>query len=439
MDIVQRVRTLGHSQATGLRKLTPPMLATITSAEAYCLTDRLSQGQVLAAFKAAAPYLGLRATVVHTVDWLFRFTDAIDWQPGARPIVWPSATMQQQALGLGPSQVKNINRHLVELGLVVMRDSPNGKRYGRRSPDGRIVEAYGFDLSPLARRFAEFQAIAQAGREERSRLQALRRRASVARNGLRQLRQAAQDAAIAGPDWDALCERAATASRHISGAPSADAAQSLVGALEQALASLQSYLQQQMTPVDAAEQDTAARLVDNDPKEPENWPHITDTNQLRYLKDTVIAHKNGAHAATVSPHPQAAPRSNHRPQQHLPAENTEADIRVTPTELTRLAPRLRTYLRRATPGWPDIVEAADWLREEMGISRMSWGEACVTMGREAAAVTVAILSTRPQAYFRQNPGAYFHGMIFKARTGELHLGRTLWRLRGQGGTQPLVS
>ena len=99
--------------------------------------------------------------------------------------------MQQQELGLGPSQVKNLNRHLVELGLIVMRDSPNGKRYGRRDPQGRIVEAYGFDLSPLASRCAEFGAQAGAGREERARVQALRRHATIARNGIRQLLETA--------------------------------------------------------------------------------------------------------------------------------------------------------------------------------------------------------------------------------------------------------
>jgi len=31
-----------------------------------------------------------------------------------------------------------------------MKDSPNGKRYGHRGRGARIVEAYGFDLSPRA-------------------------------------------------------------------------------------------------------------------------------------------------------------------------------------------------------------------------------------------------------------------------------------------------
>ena len=64
--------------------------------------------------------------------------------------------MQEEALGLSPTQVKEINRRLIELGLVTMKDSPNGKRYGKRDPKGRIVEAYGFDLAPIAARHAEF-------------------------------------------------------------------------------------------------------------------------------------------------------------------------------------------------------------------------------------------------------------------------------------------
>jgi hypothetical protein len=58
-------------------------------------------------------------------------------------------------------------------------------------------------------------------------------------------------------------------------------------------------------------------------------------------------------------------------------------MRLTIDELLILAPRLRIYLTTPRPVWRDIVDAADWLRGEMGISRPLWGEACVTMGRDA--------------------------------------------------------
>jgi replication initiation protein RepC len=49
------------------------------------------------------------------------------------------------------------------------------------------------------------------------------------------------------------------------------------------------------------------------------------------------------------------------------------------------------------------------------------------MGRELAAVALAIVSN-PE-HFRTTPSGYFHGMVAKAKAGELHLERTVWALR----------
>jgi replication initiation protein RepC len=67
---------------------------------------------------------------------------------------------------------------------------------------------------------------------------------------------------------------------------------------------------------------------------------------------------------------------------------------IRPDELVRLTPKLKPYLRRSTPTWPDLVDAADWLRHDLGVSKHLWGDACLTMGRELAAVALAIVSTK---------------------------------------------
>jgi replication initiation protein RepC len=36
---------------------------------------------------------------------------------------------------------------------------------------------------------------------------------------------------------------------------------------------------------------------------------------------------------------------------------------------------------------------------------------------------------RPAEHFRTSPGGYFHGMVAKAKAGELNLVRTIWGLR----------
>ncbi len=85
-----------------------------------------------------------------------------------------------------------------------MRDSPNGKRYGRRDPKGNIVEAYGFDLSPIAARHAEFVRLAEAAREERELMGRLRRRATIARKGIAQILEAAAEYGSQGEEWSQL-------------------------------------------------------------------------------------------------------------------------------------------------------------------------------------------------------------------------------------------
>ena len=97
-------------------------------------------------------------------------------------------------------------------------------------------------------------------------------------------------------------------------------------------------------------------------------------------------------------------------------------LRLSTDELVRLAPRLRPYLTTPTPTWPEIVDAADWLRGDLGVSKSLWGEACLAMGREQAAIAIAIVSAKPAEHFRSTPGGYFHGMVAKAKAGELNLG-----------------
>jgi replication initiation protein RepC len=113
-----------------------------------------------------------------------------------------------------------------------------------------------------------------------------------------------------------------------------------------------------------------------------------------------------------------------------PAISAEQELRLKPAQLLDLAPRLARSVICATPAWADIVDAAGGsLRHELGVSRSLWGEACVTMGREQAALALAIVSTRPASHFTRGTASYFAGMVRKARRGELRLDRSVWALR----------
>jgi replication initiation protein RepC len=398
---------------TGFRRMTLGLLKADRSAEKFTgLPEGVeSPGQLLAAFKAAAPRLGISPRLVHAVDWLFCFTESQDWELGARPIVWPSASMQQASLGLEPTQVKEINRRLIELGLVTMKDSPNGKRYGKRDPKGRIVEAYGFDLSPIVARHAEFVRLAEEGRAERRTMARLRRRATIARKAIIQILETAQEYGFNGEEWDTLARETMDLTRALRGVERPDEMEAGVTSLERRQAAARERLEALLGTVETA------------PKEPENRPHIHNYNRTINLnKDTVIATKSCSvdEETAVSQSPTLVqPKRSEKGMVHG----------IAPYELVRLAPKLKIYLRRPDPTWADIVDAAEWLRHDLDISKSLWGEACLAMGRELAAQALALVSTKEPEHFRTSPGGYFHGMVAKHLAGELHLERTVWALR----------
>jgi replication initiation protein RepC len=110
----------------------------------------------------------------------------------------------------------------------------------------------------------------------------------------------------------------------------------------------------------------------------------------------------------------------------------EREYRLKADQLLDLAPRLQAHIYNHSPGWTDIVDAAgQGLRSELGVSPSLWGEACQVMGREQAAVALAIISTKPADYFTSGAGGYFAGMLRKAKKGELRLERTIWDLKDQ--------
>jgi replication initiation protein RepC len=160
-------------------------------------------------------------------------------------------------------------------------------------------------------------------------------------------------------------------------------------------------------------------------------PHTISTNKPYDLKDTVIAAEESSREAREAPKP--------LPRVSVPEDVLEASLdfkpfetveKLHPGELLELAPRLAAHIPQNFPDWNDIVDAAgSQLRHELGVSQALWGDSCRAVGRQIAAVTLAIVSTKPQEHFTRGAGGYFAAMIKRAKTGELHLDRSLWKLR----------
>jgi replication initiation protein RepC len=407
MESVQRLRA-----PTGFRRLSAEALDTVELAKRFAgLPEGITNPhQLLSVLKRGALPLGIPGRVLQLIDRLFAATLAQDWESDSRPIVWLSNDRLKEDLGIGMTQLKSAIRRLGQLRLVAMRDSPNGRRYGYRDRTGRIVEAYGFDLAPLAVRYAELLAAAESAAAERQARTALRRRASIARRAAYQLLETAAEYRVSGGELDGL--EAAADRTAVAGRSMRDIAdlETLVVSFEERVEAVRIWLQSEL------------RKKESDPKRADLRPHIIPTNDPQACKSATV---------NCSPKPSSAPNGGDLSAATRSGIGSEAeeDPRIAPSELLRLAPRLADAVPVERPTWADIVDGADRLRHVMGISKPLWGRACTTLGRYRAAIAVAIVSTKPETSFRSSPGAYFHGMIARAEQGELYLERSIFGLR----------
>jgi replication initiation protein RepC len=395
--------------APGCRRLTPVHVQVQAIAERFQgLPDAVSKGQALAAFKQAARPLGLSPRLRDTIDVLFAFSAPQDWQPGARPIVWPSNRKLETALGLARRQVQNVLNTLIRAHLITPVDSPTGRRWGHRdTKTGKIIEAYGFDLSPIALRHAEFVGLAERSAAEERERAALRRRLTIARKAIQQIAETALEHQLADRNWRYWLAEALTLVLTIRGDLPLGGLQSVVAELEQRCAEAEAALRdafdsRQNAPAGAIE--CTPITTTTQPKADNSATRNSDSEEWR----------SGQGNSPTFPHPD----SPEHPQPTLPS--------VTPKLVLTVSPELKPYIFTPSPNWTDIVEAADRIRQKLGISRPAWIDACQAMGRYQTAAAIAVIAAKRESI--RSPGSYLRGMISRAQTGELHLSNSLWGL-----------
>ena len=105
--------------------------------------------------------------------------------PAPGIVVFPSnRELSIRAHGMAPATLRRHLASLVEAGLIIRRDSPNGKRFARRGQGGEIAEAFGFDLTPLIARAAEIENLAEEVRVENRAIALLRERITLVRRDI---------------------------------------------------------------------------------------------------------------------------------------------------------------------------------------------------------------------------------------------------------------
>ena len=175
-----------HSSTTpfGRRSLTLAHVASQAVAKARPPEKAVHKWQVFRAICTARARAGVSERALAVLDALLSFHPETTLS-GEGLIVFPSN--QQLALrahGMAPATLRRHLAALVDCGLIIRRDSPNGKRFARKGQGGTIEMAFGFDLSPLVARAEEFEAWAEEVHAEERALRLVRERITLCRRDI---------------------------------------------------------------------------------------------------------------------------------------------------------------------------------------------------------------------------------------------------------------
>jgi replication initiation protein RepC len=371
-----------------------------------------SHHALLDTFKAAAPTLGLSRELVELMDKLVSYTSPQDWQAGSRPLVWPSNFSLAEDLDRTPRAIQTQIAGLQRAGLLVMKDSPTGRRYGERdsvTKKLRLPHSYGFDLSLLAIRYADLKEAAQRHVEAKAAKATARRRSFIAKTKLLQMIATADAESLWSGYWEDLEPRLRSLALVLKERLTLDEALHLASSLERMAEDAEALLAKAIKEKQNAEEDSSV--------------HESAFTLKTYTNDPLELKCDSSASASS-----AVPPSS--PTDPLAEKNEASEYRTSPHELAALAPPLGAAAG-PDPGWPQLLTAAEGLRERIGIPQRAWNMAFEHLGRIGRLITLADLLTFPDSHFTGGRPAYFQGMVNRAKRGELRLDRALYGMRGR--------
>ena len=422
---------------SGWRKPTPGLGIAEQLAQAG-EQESIPKSRAFVAAKRVGAHIGLKSGDMMLLDTLGAFTQGQDWEEGRRPIVWASNAYLMEQTGFSLSALKRHARRLAEAGVIAFKDSPNGKRWGKRDEDGVIIEAYGFDLSPLAARTVEFEQLQAELQAERELCQLLKRQITVSRRMIRARLEAAFSGALSGP-WSQLQEvfegLLDKLPRRIVASETLDR---LLGWFKDLQEQVESAYLKAARPIEVVEKQSLTQTKSSimtqemNPREVITDPHILITNQPNPVTSNSSENEEAAGVAR-EPEP-AVPVERSGPEEVQNGREQHAVALDVPT-IMQACPEFATWARDLggyLKDWGDVYRIAGQLRPMIGVSEHAWMAAQEGLGKQAASAAMVLVFDKHAKGEVASPGGYLRGMVEKAGAGELHLERSIYgRLSGQ--------
>jgi replication initiation protein RepC len=337
---------------------------------------------------------------------------------GAGIVVFPSnRELSIRAHGMAPATLRRHLAALVEAGLIIRRDSANGKRFARRGQGGEIEDAFGFDLIPLVARASEIENLAEEVRAENRAIALLREKITLARRDIVKMIEMAIEERIPG-DWEDRHRRyAALSGRYVRNLSRAD-----LQALAADLTALATETRKLL--------ENFAKVKNISANESQSERHIQ--NQTTNISDLEPSLREGRAEPSwpIGDEAEADGAQTSEPEKQV----TEPRVRPTPTPRTyplgmvlQACPDIVDYAKGGEiSSWRDLATTAATVRSALGVSPDAWAQALEAMGEHDAAIVMAAILQRGEEI--KSAGGYLRVLTAKARTGEFSLGPVLMAL-----------
>ncbi|MEJ6396018.1 replication initiation protein RepC [Gymnodinialimonas sp. 2305UL16-5] len=377
------------------------------------LPENMTRDAFLRILRSVRPHLAqpVSAAALETFLFMAEATRPRDWTSSEKaPCCYMAQTEIAKMRGRSPSVIRKHETELVRAGLIEKRTSANGARSG--------FLHCGIYFTPAIRSAAHFEAVLHHLQQERLENGYLRGRFSTSKRFL---------TSILGEVFD-LCPD------HSEAQEVETAFDQMPTASEQhrmSIDSLERLVKELDTLVDIAEDllkncaKTIARPLKNKP------PYIQDTTQdSASVSCNANVKKESAQARSYLE--KQGGGDGRLVQSHRIHEPDFLAKLTPPTLFGMAAPGFQLELRKQRDDVPsltirDFVGAAMARLQPLGVHPSAWDEAVDLVTPETAALCILIIDAHLNSgdIAILNNGAYFRGMVRKARSGDLHIIRSL--------------
>ncbi|MBB4510067.1 plasmid replication protein RepC [Rhizobium leguminosarum] len=387
----------------GRRSMTLGMLASQESASKVDPDASVDKWKIFRALCEAKDMVGVSDRALAVLNALLTFYPKNEIAEANGFVVFPSnEQLSLRTHGMAGTTLRRNLAMLVEAGLIIRRDSPNGKRFARRNGEGGLGEAFGFSLAPLLVRAREIEAQAAQVMAAKLEWKRLRERLTLCRRDITKLIEIALEEEVAG-EWIEMQKHFNLLSASLPRRPSAAEMESLLADLE-------------------AFRELIVKTLESKSK-----TEKTDANDIQ----------NGRHIHNSNPHTISELEPSFEPKQGAKPEEEPRHWREPPKSfplamVLQACPEIIAYGPGGGIGsWRDLMAAAVIVRSTLGVSPSAYQLACDVMGPENAATVIACILERGGHI--NSAGGYLRDLTRRAERGEFSLGPMLMALMRANG------